>query len=134
MHVSLRDLSFSLCAVSAIVVGGWFGGFTVGAGLAAVLAIGALAAVLLRPARNTPRREALRAVATGAPAARPRVAVAGRPLRMEQLPLAGPILRSLDAGKRTLGKCGKCGTSLTLSARRPVKARCPVCGHAKVLV
>lgn len=33
----------------------------------------------------------------------------------------------------TKGTCGECGAGLTLSDRRPVRARCPNCGHTRLL-
>jgi DNA-directed RNA polymerase subunit RPC12/RpoP len=50
------------------------------------------------------------------------------------LRLTGDILRGMQTGgKTTRGKCSRCGSTLWLSARRPVRAKCPVCGFSRVL-
>jgi DNA-directed RNA polymerase subunit RPC12/RpoP len=64
------------------------------------------------------------------PAMEPAAAIASpRSLR-----LTGDILRGMQTGGRTTrGVCSRCSATIWLSARRPVKARCPVCGFSRVL-
>lgn len=158
------DAVFLIAALAAILLGGYYGGYAVGLGLAGILTAASAAVVLFELPRTPPDKphasrkpgRPLAAVARASPPRRapfarpgdagleeiraPRAVAVGRDEPSSarfpyerKLPLAGPILRSLDAGKRTRGKCGRCGALLTLSAARPVKARCPVCGHVKVL-
>jgi DNA-directed RNA polymerase subunit RPC12/RpoP len=51
----------------------------------------------------------------------------------QSLRLTGDILRGMQVGKTTRGICSRCNATIWLSARRPVKARCPVCGFSRVL-
>jgi hypothetical protein len=57
----------------------------------------------------------------------------GRPI--DQPPQV-PAPRSLPGNPAgvTRGRCGGCGTVLTLPAERPLKATCPGCGRTKMLV
>ena len=73
--------------------------------------------------------------ANGSPAARaveaPSEAWADpqRGLRMTRDALVGMH----TGGRTTRGKCSRCGTALWLSAKRPLMARCPACGHSRML-
>ncbi|MGQ0535447.1 MAG: hypothetical protein ACT4PT_05195, partial [Methanobacteriota archaeon] len=52
-----------------------------------------------------------------------------------RLPITGPIVApKARADGKLRGKCSRCGSRLLLSpVAGPVKVRCPVCAHAKVL-
>jgi DNA-directed RNA polymerase subunit RPC12/RpoP len=87
-------------------------------------AAAAVSAVSLVPAR------AVRPVRT---ASLPMEAGSAR-MAPPELRLTGDILHGMQTGgKTTRGLCSACGATLWLSARRPLKATCPMCGHTRVL-
>lgn len=52
----------------------------------------------------------------------------------QSLRLTGDILRGMQTGgKTTRGLCSQCGGTIWLSAQRPVRATCPLCGFSRVL-
>lgn len=51
----------------------------------------------------------------------------------ETLAMTGDILKEMQTHKTTRGRCSQCNSTLWLSARRPVKAKCPVCGFTRIL-
>lgn len=130
-----------------------FFGELVGLIVGAAVALGALGAVLLlpRPARATAAARVRRvgraraapaaSIVSMVPAGRASRAGRGGPRFEPAAALAPPELRLTHdiltgmqtGGKTTRGLCSSCGATLWLSARRPLKARCPNCGHTRVL-
>jgi hypothetical protein len=128
-------------AIAYLTVGE-FGALAVG--LAAVA--GALGGLLAAPRPAIASRATVRTVPARRTAPLARVPHARASLAMEpgqavmvdphtkSLRLTGDILRGMQThGKVTRGKCSQCSSTLWLSAQRPVKARCPVCGFTRVL-
>lgn len=145
----LLAVALGLAATVAVYLAlGELAGLVVGAGLA----VGIAAALLLAPrpssrgrVRKVPRRALQGARARPAAASVVSLVPAARTLRtaprfeagaaaVPELRLTRDILTGMHTGgKTTRGKCSSCGATLWLSARRPVKARCPNCGHTRVL-
>lgn len=115
-------------AVGLAAIGGAFGG---------LLAAPRPAVAARATVRSAPPRRA--APLTRVPAARASLAMEpGQAVLVDphtrNLRLTGDILRGMQThGKVTRGKCSQCSSTLWLSAQRPVKARCPVCGFTRVL-
>lgn len=97
------------------------------------------------PAKSaTPEEDSIFELVTVTPAQAMAEASHKAPLRERELEV--PLVTAAPQGtffpvdgngtataKVTKGMCGRCGTKLTLSARRPLRATCPVCGNSKVL-
>lgn len=147
--LALGVLGFA-AAGGAWLLAGELGAFVVGA----ALGCGVLAGLLLswRPSPRRARRARVRKVARAAPvmhrrpsnpaaqhrsmlAVRGALPVEPAAARAEtSLRLTGDILRGMKTGgKVTRGLCSRCGATLWLSAQRPVRARCPVCGTTRLL-
>jgi hypothetical protein len=119
--------------------------------VATALGVGVLAGLASRPRRAPARQRPRHApLAQGAvrlePTARAKVHTSFVPVQMEtaaalarpgpaeaRLRMTGDILRGMQTGKTQRGVCSQCNATIWLSARRPVKARCPVCGFSRVL-
>ncbi|MCA1812570.1 MAG: hypothetical protein LC624_01305 [Halobacteriales archaeon] len=148
--------------VVGIPAGYWFWDVTGAAVVAVALGIGIVCGVLTRgaPASAQPAAKHAPLAATGVqfePTARAKVHTSFVPVRMERaaaaltvpadsrvlpardthersLRLTGDILRGMQTGGKTQrGVCSQCNATIWLSAQRPVKARCPVCGFSRVL-
>lgn len=114
----------------AVLVGGMLIGGAVGAVASRTQRSAAPAKVRKVPAKAT-RPVLMTRVAQGP---RPTFEPAAARAQAEPLRLTGAILSGMQTGgKVTRGKCSRCASTIWLSAQRPVKARCPVCGHTRVL-
>jgi DNA-directed RNA polymerase subunit RPC12/RpoP len=143
-----RSLPLFIVLAAAAAVGAYVSFDWLGLGVfLAVLAVGVAGGFLaslwpaspsaeisdLPPATRASARFTKVAHEAAAPAMEPAHAVLVDP-HTENLRLTGDILRGMQTGgKTTRGKCSQCSSTLWLSARRPVKARCPVCGFTRVL-
>lgn len=129
-----------------LIVGlGMFFGILIALTLARVLRPAAAPAKVRKvrtPAARVPMATAVSMVPAGRSAGR--ATRSPRPLmepghavavpRPPELRLTHDILTGMaTGGKTTRGLCSNCNATIWLSARRPVKARCPNCGHTRVL-
>lgn len=114
-----------------VVAGGWCAGVLLGrlaAGPAPKRAQGKS-----RASPAPPRRAAV-VQARGAQLPVMEAAAARLDPHAQGLRLTGDILRGMQTGgKTTRGRCSRCSSTIWLSAHRPVRARCPVCGFSRVL-
>lgn len=130
-------------AVGAPIVA-YFGFGDVAAGVVVgALGFGAFVAVLIGPlgrsgstarVRKVSSRATPTTVVGRAHRSTPALEAGAASLAPSPLRLTHDILAGMQTGgKTTRGMCSSCGATLWLSARRPLKARCPNCGHTRVL-